>query len=503
MPIMKTRPTSILGLALVLLATFVAGCTTEEREVTTTSDLAYDSYQEGRAAFERFRLEEARDHYREATEHDPEFAMAWAHLAILQSRLGEKEGALESIRRANEAREATTEVESLWIARVNSFFERDYEAGDALTEELIEKYPDHEWVLRLRAEIAKQNNDFEAAMQCYDQLLERDPESVSVHNLKGYLCLQQGDYEQAVLHLQRYAYYAPEQANPHDSLGEAYLYIGRYEEAIEEFRTALEIDPAFLWSARNMAEALSITGQSNAAIKVLKNFRPLFEERGMTSWWDMTRALVVFRAERWEELLEITDGNLERLAKLGDQEKFEYELTARYVRTIALLELGRDEAAQEAVAELERVAQKMHDFGSMAYLERPQQLMAINEAIVIARFDRAAGIPADGIEALAKAIDVATLSPHELAYPVHELAMTYLEAGQLQQAAEAAQSILEVIPTAPGLNLVAAKAHAAAGNRDAALGLLQTYLDVMRNADPGHPGVTEATALVEQLTPRS
>lgn len=500
---MKTRPTSILGLALVLLATFVAGCATEEREVTTTSDLAYDCYQQGRAATERFRLEQARECYVDATKHDPEFAMAWAHLGLVQRQLGEREGAVASIRRAYEARETASEVEALWIARVHALFERDSETADAIWTELLEKYPEHEFVLRLRAEYAKQDNDFEEAMRCYDKLLEKDPDAVNVHNLKGYLYLQQGDYEQAVLSLQRYAYYAPEQANPHDSLGEAYLYIGRYEDAIEEFRTALEIDPAFLWSARNMAEALSITGQSNAAIKVLENFRPLFEERGMLSWWDMTRALVVFRAERWEELLEITDGNLERLAKLSDQEKFEYELTARYVRTIALLELGREEAAQKAVAELERVAQKMHDFGSMAYLERPQQMMAINEAMVIARFDRAAGVPAEGIEALAKAIDAATLSPHELAYPVHELAMTYLEAGQLQEAAEAAQSILEVIPTAPGLNLVAAKAHAAAGNRDAALGLLQTYLDVMRNADPGHPRVAEATALVEQLTPRS
>ena len=55
-------------------------------------------------------------------------------------------------------------------------------------------------------------------------------------------------------------YIAPEQANPHDSLGEAFLYTGRYEEAIEEFKAALEIDPAFLWSARNLSEALSITG---------------------------------------------------------------------------------------------------------------------------------------------------------------------------------------------------------------------------------------------------
>lgn len=497
------RPISILGLALCLITTFVAGCATDERKVTTTSDLAYQCYEDGRVAVERFRLVKARDCYKDAVDHDPAFAMAWAQLAVVQRQLGAKNDADESIRRAYEARENATEVESLWITRVHALFQRDMATADATYEELLEKYPDHEWVLRWRAEFAKQDNDFETALRCYDQLLEQDPSAVAVHNLKGYLYLSQGDYDQAVLSLERYAYYAPEQANPHDSLGEAYLYSGRYEEAIDEFRAAIEIDPAFYWSARNLADALSITGQSKSAVKVLENYRPLFEERGMVPWWDLSRSKIAFRALEWEKLLQLTEGNLKRLTELSDQEKFEYELTARYFRTISLLELDRVEAAEEAVVELARVAQRINDFGSLAHLERPQQMMAINEAMVRARFDRAGGVPADGIEGLEAAINSSSISPHELAYPVGELALAYLESGQPQRAAETAQTILDVIPRAPELNLIAAKAQAAAGNRDAALGLLQTYLDVMRNADPGHPQVAEATALLQQMTPRS
>ena len=69
--------------------------------------------------------------------------------------------------------------------------------------------------------------------------------------------------------------------------------------------------------------------------------------------------------------------------------------------------------------------------------------------------------------------------------------------------AATAQRILDVIPTSPDLNLLAAKAHARAGDRDAALNHLQVYLDVMRNADEGHSRVAEATNLLQQLTPRS
>ena len=55
----------------------------------------------------------------------------------------------------------------------------------------------------------------------------------------------------------------------------------------------------------------------------------------------------------------------------------------------------------------------------------------------------------------------------------------------------------------PGLNFAAAKAWARAGNRDLALDHLQTYLDVMRNADNDHEQVQEATALLQRLVPRS
>ena len=80
-----------------------------------------------------------------------------------------------------------------------------------------------------------------------------------------------------------------------------------------------------------------------------------------------------------------------------DYEYVEYELFARYARTIALLETGRRDAATEAASELERVAGRLEEMGSMAKLKRPQQIMAINEAIVIARLERADGNPAGGI----------------------------------------------------------------------------------------------------------
>ena len=58
---------------------------------------------------------------------DPEFAMAWAELAVVQRQLGQNEEAEESIRRAYEARLTATEVEILraLIARRGEVVSRD------------------------------------------------------------------------------------------------------------------------------------------------------------------------------------------------------------------------------------------------------------------------------------------------------------------------------------------------------------------------------------------
>jgi len=492
-------PLLLLALAVWLLP----GCSEDPREVTTSSDLAYTCYMDGRASMERFRLEESRQCFLDALEHDPEFSMAWAQLGIAQRQLGDIEAAKESIRRAWDTRENATEVEAIWITRLKALFDRDHEAAKAAYAELTEKYPDHPWVLRLRAEVAKQSNDYETALACYDRLLEEDPNAVAVHNLKGYLYLAQGDYEQAVLSLQRYAYYAPDQANPHDSLGEAFLHTGRYEEAIHEFRTALEIDPAFLWSANNLSVALSITGQTRAAVLLLDNYKPGFEERKMVAWWELARSRVALRARHWPEVLDLTAASLTTIAKMSDQEKLEYELFARYARSMALLEVGNMDAAREALAELALVSQRVRGYEAIAKLERPQQLLDLHEATTLSRFDRAEGVPTEGIPRLEASLAAASLSPHELAHPTYELAMAYLDGGQPETAAAVAQRILDVIPTAPELNFAAAKAWAKAGNRDLALEHLQTYLDVMRNADDDNERVQEATALLQRLVPRS
>jgi len=161
----------LLCLALIPLALLAACAGDESEEVTTSSDLALECYLDGTAAMERFLLEKGRDCFVKALDEDPEFSMAWAHLSIAQRQLGEIEAAKESIQRAWETRELASEVEALWVTRLHAIFERDQATAETAYQTMLERYPDHPWVLRLRAEYAKLQNDYDTALACYDRLL--------------------------------------------------------------------------------------------------------------------------------------------------------------------------------------------------------------------------------------------------------------------------------------------------------------------------------------------
>jgi len=327
-----------------------------------------------------------------------------------------------------------------------------------------------------------------------------DPEAIEIHNHKGYMYLALGEYEQAIHALQRYAYYAPDNANPHDSLGEAYLYEGEYERAIAEFLKALEIEPTFVWSGVHLAQALGTTGQFRRADQTLEELRPIFEDRDQLSWMITEKLKLAFMAERWEPLVELAEAQLP-FDDNDSLEKTEFHVWVHYARTAGYLELGKLSAARAAEADLQTLIQTLGKKASAYGMW--DSIFEINRAYLESRFARFEGEPDRAIEDLRTAIADSRMSPHELAPFRYELAEALLTSGRAAEAAEAADELLVKIPTAPRMNLLAAKAYQALGEREPALQHLRTYLEVMRLADYGNPRVAEATRLLQQMVPRS
>ncbi len=477
-----------------------SGWSKETREVTCASDEAYAAYREGLDQAYRFHPEEAFEALRRATELDPQFVMAQVRLAATARGLGRKDFADSVLAAAYQQREVASPVEALLVERTYALAQDDHERGMEIYHELVKLAPDNPWVLRLRAEEARRQQNFRQALVFYDRILETDPEAIEIHNLKGYMYLGLGDYEEAIRALQRYAYYAPDNANPHDSLGEAYLYEGKYELAMQEFVRALEIEPTFLWSATHLAQALGITGQFRRAEQTLDELRPVFEERDQLKWLHLEQLKLAYLAEDWPRTIAIAEAQLPLPDQLPAMDT-EWGVWVHYARTMGYLEMGQLEEAQAALAKLttflDSFQKKTAIYGAF------DSIFEINRAALRSRFARKRGNPSEGIDDLRKAIAASKMSPHELASFRHELAEALLATNRPAEAAEVAEELLEKIPTAPRMNLLAAKAYHEMGQREPALEHLRTYLEVMRFADEGNPRVAEATKLLQQMVPRS
>ncbi len=500
-----TRGLIIVAGTIALIAAGVWGASTwlgdAPREVTTTSEVAYESYQEGEGYVERYALEPAAAAFEAAVEADSTFAMAHLQLSGVLWQLGRRDDAQRHLERAVDLSAGVSEIERMWIERTHARYTDRPERVREITAELAETHPEHPWVLRLLGEQARQRGEYRKALTAFERALELDPEAVDIHNKKGYIYLGMGEYEKAVQSFQRYAFYAPDQANPHDSLGEAFFYTGQFEEATREFLRALDIDPGFVWAGVHLADVLSVTGQVERAHRVLDELEPVFEERGWSDWMAQQRMMIDLRADRWEAVLTRAKARIARPDSAKGRAD-EFLLFAKFMRTMAFLELGRLDEARESIEPLAATSTELHD--AIGDSPRYAESERLHEALVRARLGRAEGEPARGIDALSTAIEEAeSIGPHELTFFRYELARCQLADERPEEAAATVDAALSEIPTLPRMNLLAARIAADLGRRDEALAHLRTHLEVMRYADEGHPHVVQAQRMLQRLVPRS
>lgn len=490
---MKLRRTLLLTLCCLALV----ACDSEVREVTTSSDVAYDEYQAGLRQLYRAEFPEARDHFEAAVAEDPDFAMGHMMLAKTLRSLGESVGAQEHIDKAVALIPQLPEEEQLQVRITEKALEFQIEEATQVAKELAEKYPDNPTAIAFLGERAWMDLDYEGAVRQFQRVLSEDPERVDIHNTLGAVYLSAGRYDDAITSFQRYIFYAPGLPNPIDSLGEAYLNCGRYEEAIQQFTDALQLDPTFLSAGKHLSTALAIIGRHRDARKILDEMLPVFEERNQLEEREQLLMDIEYEARNWEALLKLAES--QDVTNTIDPAHPNYPLMVHFSSTVAHLELGNTAAAAESADDLleylELFRSRLPDSGFM------KSQFQIVDAYLRSKFARAHGQPEEGIERLRTALANSTFGPHHLMEFRHELAKAYFQNGQYQQALEASSKGLEVIPNHPDLNLIATKSLVEMARKEDAVPFLRRYLEVMRYADEDHKDVQFAKQLAARLVP--
>src|SRR5882757_4724181 len=207
--------------------------------LTTSSAKARDLYQRALQDYELLYLERATIGWRAASKEDPQFAAAFAMLA-LNSR--DPEEAHRAREQAKELAAKASPGEKLMIKWVATAQEGDFLGGIAAMNDMIAMFPRDKHVCYMAANWLMGVQGNEQAHHLLHKALEIDPDFAPALNNVAYLHARNREFGEAMEDIDRYAALLPKEPNPQDSYGEILRMAGRFESALEHYHAALSID---------------------------------------------------------------------------------------------------------------------------------------------------------------------------------------------------------------------------------------------------------------------
>lgn len=282
----------IVFLGLTALAVVVA--LKSDREVTTTSQEAYEHYLAGTEYFEKFYIRDAIEELQKAVALDSNFAMAQGELAMAYYSRGFVKKGEEMQEQALLSRPFVSNREQMILDIWEQQWRGNADSAYVLAKRLYEEYPENLDAVAMMGALEYGHNNWEQALQYYQKALEIQPDYAPAYNMAGYLNFFLGRYDDALTMLDKYLEYAKDQANPHDSRGEILHATGRYKDAIDAFRQAYNINPEFDFAITHMAASYNELGQMSQvdyAYEILLRGAPN-ERRRLEYLTDFARSMV-------------------------------------------------------------------------------------------------------------------------------------------------------------------------------------------------------------------
>jgi TolB-like protein/Tfp pilus assembly protein PilF/class 3 adenylate cyclase len=245
-------------------------------EKPTQNAAAYDAYLRAVAIDNAQTLDttkRAADLYAEAVRLDPQFALAWARLAVTRSQLYFNGIDMET-NSAAAVKEAADRAISL-----------QPELGEAWLAQGVYRYR----VLR----------DFQGALQSYEEALRRLPNSALVLEQMAHLDRRLGQFDAAEKHYQAAAELDPRNIGILLTLADTLQTARRYDQARTVLDRALEISPGNESALAAKAFIFQAQGQLNEAAEVLAKASANSENETLT----VGRALQLYLERRFDEAI--------------------------------------------------------------------------------------------------------------------------------------------------------------------------------------------------------
>jgi TolB-like protein/Flp pilus assembly protein TadD len=213
----------------------------------TTNTEAYDQFLLGRQLARRGNLEgfsHAVESYRKAAELDPNYAAAYAELAIAEAYVADLTGDRSGLERAGDDADKAVALApadaSVYAARgyLRSIWLWDWSGAEADCEKALALEPRDSVVQRRYARLLATLGRLPQAIAALEQARELDPLSINVWAYLGRLYTESGDFKAADAALVRAIEIEPKSGFVRNDLGMLRLLQGNAREALEAFRQA-------------------------------------------------------------------------------------------------------------------------------------------------------------------------------------------------------------------------------------------------------------------------
>ncbi|HSE12267.1 MAG TPA: tetratricopeptide repeat protein [Rudaea sp.] len=160
----------------------------------TSNAAAYDAYLRGldfeRRTFGAEQLKAASKYFAQATQLDPQFAVAWAHGSDMDGLLyvqafDHSDARLQAARRGAEtAMRLAPESFEAWLAKGSFLYHiRDFDGAGAAFDEAARRQPNNPAVFSAQSYLERRRGHYERAIELMQRSLDRDPQNVT--NLTG------------------------------------------------------------------------------------------------------------------------------------------------------------------------------------------------------------------------------------------------------------------------------------------------------------------------------
>jgi tetratricopeptide (TPR) repeat protein len=222
-------------------------------------------YQEGLRLQENRRSYEAMQKWREATKLDPNLALAWAMLSIVETSPDYAREARDKARYLIE-HQPQGGVDDLLVRWFVSRSETDLMYSIQVANDMVSQYPDQKRILcTIGSWYGFQMHQYDRDAALQEAALKVDPNFAPALDELGFAYAHLQRFDRAVEMIKRYSEQAPNEPNAEDSYGEVLRLAGRYDESLEHYHRALKILPGFDSSQRGLGDTYALMGDEKKA----------------------------------------------------------------------------------------------------------------------------------------------------------------------------------------------------------------------------------------------